>query len=155
MKTLNYFNIKKLSALILVGLSFIFATQVKAQNHPAYLHAISNLKAAKWFIEHRGNGNFTQTTDERMALREINTAIIEIKAAAWADGKNVYDKVPVDGSGTQSGRLHSALDYLLKARRDIAQAENNSSVSDLQNRSYGHIDNATRLVNNAIRAAGY
>jgi hypothetical protein len=39
-------------------------------HHPAYLHALADLRAARWLIEHRP-GDWTQTGDEMEAVRSI------------------------------------------------------------------------------------
>src|ERR1700757_1830614 len=65
------------------------------ERHPAYLHALSDLRASRWLIEHR-TGDWAQTVDEVQAVREIDAAINEIKKAAYDDGKNLNDHPPVD-----------------------------------------------------------
>ena len=44
--------------------------------HPYYLHALSDLRAARWMIEHRP-GDWQQTMDEQQAVRRIDAAINE------------------------------------------------------------------------------
>jgi hypothetical protein len=119
--------------------------------HPYYLHALSDLRAARWMIEHRP-GNWVQTQDEIEAVRRIDAAINEIKKASIEDGKNLEDHPPVDELPDQSGRLHKALDFLRKARRDISHDEDNAFAQGLQARAYGHIDGAIGAVKRAIHA---
>src|SRR5271168_378792 len=87
-------------------------------DHPYYLHALSDLRAARWMIEHRP-GNWARTTDEVEAVRQIDAAIGEIKKASIEDGKNIEDHPPVDERNDHDGRLHEAVDFLKKARQDV------------------------------------
>jgi hypothetical protein len=120
-------------------------------DHPYYLHALSDLRAARWMIEHRP-GNWVQTQDEMEAVRRIDKAINEIKKASIEDGKNLGDHPPVDELPDQAGRLHKALDFLRKARLDISHDEDNAFAQGLQARAYDHIDGAIGAVKRAIHS---
>jgi tetratricopeptide (TPR) repeat protein len=119
--------------------------------HPYYLHALSDLRAARWMIEHRP-GNWVQTQDEIEAVRRIDKAIGEIKKASIEDGKNIEDHEPVSEVPDHMGRLHKALDFLRKARQDISHDEDNVFAQGLQSRAYGHIDGAIGAVKRAIHS---
>jgi hypothetical protein len=119
--------------------------------HPYYLHALSDLRAARWMIEHRP-GNWVQTQDEIEAVRRIDAAINEIKKASIEDGKNLEDHPPVDELAEHNGRLHKALEFLRKARQDISHDEDNVFAQGLQARAYGHIDGAIGAVKRAIHS---
>lgn len=120
-------------------------------DHPYYLHALSDLRAARWMINHRP-GNWEQTMDENEAVRRIDAAIAEIKKAAVWDGKNIEDHEPVSEVPDHAGRLHKALDFLRKARQDVAHDEDNAFAQGLQARAYGHIDGAINAVKKAIHS---
>jgi hypothetical protein len=143
----------------IVGAAFLFLTNsackatvnVERGEHPYYLHALSDLRAARWMIEHRP-GNWQQTTDEVEAVRQIDAAISEIKKASIDDGKNLADHPAVDERNEHDGRLHVAVDYLKKARQDIGQDEDNRFAQGLQERAYLHIDNAISAVRKAIHS---
>jgi hypothetical protein len=111
------------------------------RHHPAYLHALSDLRTARWLIEHRP-GNVAQTVDEAEAVRQIDAAIGDLKQAAYNDGKNLNDHPPVDERPDYSGRIHQALEYLRKARADISSEEDNGNAQGWRNRAFGHIDAA-------------
>ena len=138
-------------------LSFLIAGRASAgvnsapADHPYYLHALSDLRAARWMIEHRP-GNWVQSMDEQEAVRRIDKAIGEIKRASIEDGKNLEDHPPVDEHSDHAGRLHAALDFLRKARQDISHDEDNRFAQGLQARAYGHIDGAIDAVKRAIHA---
>jgi len=84
------------------------ATAPPPAHHPAYLHALSDLRSARWLIEHRP-GDAAQMADEAEAVRQIDAAINDIKQAAIDDGKNLADHPPVDARLDQRGRIHEAL----------------------------------------------
>jgi hypothetical protein len=119
--------------------------------HPYYLHALSDLRAARWMIEHRP-GNWQRTVDEIEAVKQIDAAIGEIKKAALDDGKNIDDHVKVDERNDHDGRLHEAADFLRKARQDVGHDEDNQFAQGLQARAYMHIDAAINATKRAIHA---
>jgi hypothetical protein len=139
-----FYSLKiKMVPLIVAGIA-ILAGCVAApppQHHPAYLHSLSDLRAARWLIEHRP-GDWAQTADEAEAIRQIDAAINDIKKAAIDDGKNLNDHPPVDTHPDNRGRIHESLKFLNKARADIASDEDNGYAGGLRNRAIGHIDAA-------------
>ena len=114
--------------------------QAPAQ-HPAYLHSLSDLRAARWLIEHRP-GDWAQSADEGEAIHKIDAAINDVKQAAVDDGKNLNDHPPLDEVPDHRGRIHEALKYLKKARADMAHEEDNGYANGLRDRAVGHIDGA-------------
>jgi hypothetical protein len=118
--------------------------------HPAYLHALSDLRAARWLIEHRP-GDWAQTSDEVEAVRQIDAAIGDIKSAAFDDGKNLNDHPPVDERPEQRGRIHEAIQILQRARADIEREEDNGFANGLRNRAIGHIDAAIHDARHVFR----
>src|SRR5262249_44177561 len=120
--------------------------------HPAYLHALADLRGARAFLERPAN--VVVKWDERQAIREIDAAIHEIKQAAIDDGKDISDHAPIDRP-TWGGRLQRAQELLAKARADIAEDEDNpsSTVHALRGRALGHIANAERFVRDGIEDA--
>lgn len=107
--------------------------------HPAYLHALSDLRAARWLIEHRP-GDWAQTADEVEAVRQIDASIGDLKQAAYSDGKNVGNHPPVDERADHPGRIHEAIQYLHKARSDISREEDNGNAAGWRNSALAHID---------------
>ena len=111
--------------------------------HPAYLHALTDLHDARWFLEHRPGGPMEER--EYHAIHEVDRAIEEVQRAAYYDGKNVYDHPPEDAYPDAPGRLRRVSELLRRARDDVAQPEDNFQVRDLQYRAVEHIDNAIRI----------
>jgi len=111
--------------------------------HPAYLHALTDLHDARWFLEHRPEGPMEER--EHHAVHEIDRAIEEVQRAAYYDGKNVYEHPPEDFYPDGAGHLRRTSELLRKARADVAQPEDNLQLRDLQYRAVEHIDNAIRI----------
>ncbi len=119
-------------------------------HHPAYLHALTDLRDARWNLEHRP-GDAAVSAQEDVAIVEIDRAINDAKVAAMEDGKNIYQHPPEDARLDFRGRLHHADELLHKAHNDVAQAETNGGAVDLRNRVIGHIDLAIQATERAIR----
>ncbi len=118
-------------------------------HHPAYLQALSELRVARWMLEHRP-GDYVQSVDEAEAVRQIDGAINDLKQAAFDDGKNINDHPPVEEIPDHRGRLHNALDHLHRAQNMISREEDNGYASGLRGRALGHIDAAERATAHAI-----
>jgi hypothetical protein len=129
------------AAALMLLTACVATVRTAPSSHPAYLHSLSDLRAARWLIEHRP-GDWAQTSDEVESIRQIDAAINDIKKAAIDDGKNLNDRPPTDSHFDNRGRIHEALRLLNKARADIARDEDNGYAQGLRNRAIGHIDGA-------------
>ena len=121
-----------------------------APHHPAYLHALTDLREARWNLEHRP-GDAAVSTQEDVAIVEIERAIGDARTAAMEDGKNVWQHPPADAHVDRRGRLHQAVELLRKAHKDVAEGESNPQAVELRNRVIGHIDLALQATERAIR----
>jgi hypothetical protein len=141
-----------------LSLSFLFlaamvslASADEPGRHPAYLHALSDLRDARAHL-----GVFTPDghidREEQHAIEEIDAAIGEIKHAAIDDGKDVRDHVPVDAGMDRRGRFHRALELLDKAHHDIDKEEDDPSTRGLQHRAIHHIDEAHHTVEHIVHS---
>jgi hypothetical protein len=150
MKTLFRF------AMLAAAFAFLMpfaASNANAQNrHPAYIHALADLRDARAHLQHRPDGSPIHA-EEKNAIEEINHAIDEIKKAAIDDGKNIDQHEPVDAHLPWSGHLHQARDLLDKAHHDAAQEEDNPTTRGLQARVLQHIDRAHHHVDEALAIA--
>jgi hypothetical protein len=117
--------------------------------HPAYLHALTDLRAARAHLQNHDGGELRH--EEKEAIHAIDDAIAEIKRAAIDDGKDLDDHPPADARVDWPGRLHRAKELLEKAHQDIAHEEDNAFAQGLQQRAFAHIDRAIHEVNEAIR----
>lgn len=146
MKLLARLGALLLALAVLVPLS---ASADAPGEHPAYMHALSDLRAARWLIDHHPP-NWSQGGDEAEAVHQIDEAIRELREAAFDDGKDLNFHPAVDERPDQPGRLHGALDALRRARADVSREEDNGYARGLRNRSIGHIDAAINHVRRAI-----
>jgi hypothetical protein len=117
--------------------------------HPAYLHALSDLRAARAHLQVHNGGDLGH--EEKEAVHAINDAIAEIKKASIDDGKDLNDHPPVDTGLDHTGRLRRAKQLLERAHQDISEEEDNDFAQGLQQRALGHIDRAIRKVDEAIK----
>ncbi len=120
--------------------------------HPAYLHALSDLRAARHYL----HDNFAWGPvmhDDNMAIHEIDIAIGEIKQAAIDDGKGDNDPFPIDSSLSPHDRFKKADELLYAAHQDLAHAEDVPQARDLRNGSLKHVDRAHDIVKKAESTA--
>lgn len=141
-----------LGALLLALIVPVAANADVPGKHPAYLHALSDLRAARWMEQHRP-GDAAVSSHEDVAIAEIDAAIAEIKHAAIDDGKNIDDHPGVDEPRNRAGRLHKALQLLRKVHSDVAREEDDPVTRGLRNRAVGHINAAIRATEGAVADA--
>ena len=120
--------------------------------HPAYLHALTDLRDARWNLQHRA-GDMGVTENEDFAVMEIDKAIGEVKKAAFYDGKDIYDTPHEDAKLNRAGRLHHAVELLRKAEQDVSREEDNPQTQGLQMRVVNHIHEATHAAERALHEA--
>ncbi len=145
----------RLKSMLLAAAMLLVATWASADvpgKHPYYLHALSDLRAARWMIQNRPGGAAV-SANEGVAVTEINKAIGAIKHAAIDDGKNIDDHPNVDLPADYHGRLHKALDLLNKVHSDVAREEDDPMTRELRDRAVVHIDAAIDATKGAIQAA--
>jgi hypothetical protein len=145
-------NARLMPVTLFIALFFALGsgTTLAQGKHPGYLHALTDLRAARAHLEqHEGGGELKH--EEKDAIHDIDEAIAEIKKASIDDGKDLNDHPPVDAGLDHAGRLHRAKQLLEKAHQDIAHEEDNQFAQGLQQRAFGHIDHATHNVDEAIR----
>jgi len=115
--------------------------------HPAYLHALTDLRKAHWLLEHQP-GDAKVYGDEDVALTEVDATISEIKRAAIDDGKDLHDHADIDVH-QHGSRLLRSIESLKKARSDIDQEEDDPETRELRHRSIEHLDRAIHAAERA------
>ena len=115
--------------------------------HPGYLHALSDLRAARWFLNHQP-GDAKVYADEDVAITEIEHAISEIKKASIDDGKDLNDHPEADVH-EHGSRLLKSIETLKKARADISGEEDDPAVHELRHHAAEHIDHAIHAAEKA------
>jgi hypothetical protein len=143
--------------VLVVGMAAATAsTMAQAQRvpgpHPAYLHALSDLRAARHYL-HDGWAWGPVRHDDEEAIRRIDAAIDEIKKAAIDDGKGLNDPFPIDTHLSPHDRFRKANELLWSAHKDLDKAEDVPEARGLRNRAIVHVDEAHRIVDNAERTA--
>ncbi|HEY6482673.1 MAG TPA: hypothetical protein VIY54_04025 [Steroidobacteraceae bacterium] len=134
---------------LLLALAPLAANADAPGKHPFYLHALSDLRTARWMLEHRP-GDAAVTAEEDAAVTQIDAAIGEMKRAAIDDGKDLHDH-PKAGPDDRPGRLHKALELLREAHSDVAREEDDPMTKGLRNRAIGHVDAAMHATEKALR----
>jgi hypothetical protein len=139
--------------LALLGILALSPKAASAQQvpgpHPAYLHALSDLRMARAYLDQIAWPPVQH--DEEQAIRQIDAAIGEIKRASIDDGKNLEDHPPIDAHMRPDGRFRKALELLDKAHNDTARAEDVPQARGMRDRAIVHIDEAHSTVDDAIR----
>jgi hypothetical protein len=133
---------------LLLFVPAIFAKPQPPKEHPAYLHALTDLRHARAHLQRPDSGELRE--QEKKAIHEIDEAINEIKKAAIDDGKDLNDHPAVDARLDWHGRLHRAFELVNKAHNDVAQEEDNAFAQGLQQRALEHIDKAHKHIEEAI-----
>jgi hypothetical protein len=148
MKTVRHCAVFALFVAVCATLSFAD----EPGRHPAYLHALTDLRHARAHLE-RDTPSARVDNEEAHAIAEIDKAIDEIKRAAIDDGKPLNDHPPVDAHLGWRGRYHRALELLDKARHDISEREDDQFAHGLRHRALEHIDRAHHIVEHLIEQA--
>ena len=120
--------------------------------HPAYLHALSDLRAARHYLND-GRSWAPVRHDDDAAIRQIDAAIGEIKKAAIDDGKGVNDPFTIDARLSPHDRFRKAKELLASAQNDLSRAEDVPESRGLRDRAIGHVDQAHQIVDTAERTA--
>ena len=134
-------------ALMATLFSMSSYAQVLPGKHPGYLHSLTDLRTARWFLYHQpGDAKVYAGEDE--AIAEIDAAIGEIKKASIDDGKDLNDHPAVDVK-EHGSRLLKSIETLKAAHADIDKEEDNSESRELRHRALGHIDKAIHAAEKA------
>jgi hypothetical protein len=134
-------------ALLLGVVAMPAKSQQLPGKHPAYLHALSDLRSARWFLYHQP-GDPHVYADEDVAIQEIDKAINEIKHAGIDDGKDLNDHPNIDIK-EHGSRLLKSIEALKKAKSDVDEEEDNPTVHELRHRANDHIEKAIKAAERA------
>jgi hypothetical protein len=147
----------KARLMVLTAVFFAAAAPVAMQAevpgpHPAYLHALSDLRAARHYLND-GWAWAPVKHDDDVAIHEIDAAINEIKQASIDDGKGLNDPFHMDANLSAHDRFRKANELLLAAHNDLARAEDVPQARGLRDRASLHIDRAHEVVDKAQQTA--
>jgi hypothetical protein len=121
--------------------------------HPHYIHALSDLRAAQWQIDHRRPEDGQMREDEIVASDEVAAAIHSTTVAAAADAKDLSWNPPPDAPPAYDDRLHAAIDLLHAAHNDLALPEDDPMARNQQSLALLRVDAAQHAAERAVRAA--
>jgi len=148
MKTFK--NLVVPGCVLAAGLLLSHASSANAQQEPHYLHALSELRTARDYIQYDKNPAHERANHN--AVEEINKAIDEIKHAAWDDGKNTQFAPPAQGVTKGWAPIHYAFNFLTAAKADVGRGVDTPQNTGLRDRAIRHIDVAiirmTELIQN-------
>jgi hypothetical protein len=126
------------------------------QQHPAYVHAMSDLRQAYWLVEHRDSRDPVAKDEEHRAAGAIRAAYQNLKDASIVDGKDIVDQPPADMNfDERSGRLHRAMDLLHDAHNEVAREEDDPAARGFKQRALVQIDRAAAATDAAMHAWNY
>jgi len=119
-------------------------------NHPAYLHALSDLRLMRAYLD-RLTPSERIDAESQHAIQEIDAAIHEVKEAAIDDGKDLRDHPPIDARIMPTDRFHKAREAGNAAWHDLDREEDNGFAHGLKHRAMAHIEEANHTVDHIIR----
>lgn len=142
---------RKLLVLTALLASAIGAAQAQPLpgHHPGYLHALTDLRSARWLMDHQP-GDTRVYVHEDLGVREIDAAIGEIKHASIDDEKDLHDHPAMDVT-EHGSRLLKAIEALKKARDDISGEEDNPGARELRHHALAHVNHALKEAEAAHR----
>jgi hypothetical protein len=140
------------AGLIAVTAPMTMQAQEVPGPHPHYLHALSDLRAARHYLND-GWAWEPVRRDDNEAIRQIDAAINEIKQASIDDGKGLNDPFTIDTHLSAHDRFRKANELLWAAHNDLSKAEDVPQSRGLRDRAIGHVDKAHQIVDNAQATA--
>jgi hypothetical protein len=129
------------AAFALSTFLFLAAPTPAHAQFPAYLHALSDLRTARAYLQMPVKPEAKGAC--KHAIKEISRAIDDIATAASDDGKNPEVVPPPQGGGGNANwPIHSAIKLLKEARTDIEHGRDLPQNKGLREHSLEHIDKA-------------
>jgi len=140
--------------ILIIALVALSWQPVSAQEHRGYMHALTELRAARWLIDQH-SADSKQTADEIEAMHAIELTVSAIIKASIDDGKYFKDKPDMDNItfSDKAARLKRAVELLRKAYADINQNEDATFHNNLKGRTTKHINEAIITTQKVMIAA--
>jgi hypothetical protein len=135
-------NLKSFIAAAFALLTFFFLAPVPPAHaqHPAYLHALSDLRTARGYLQMPARPGTKDAC--KHANKEISRAIDDIAKAVLDYGRDP-DVTPLpQGAGSANTPIHSAIRLMKEARADIEHGRDLPENHGLREHSLEHIDKA-------------
>jgi len=120
--------------------------------HPAYLRALGELLGARAELS-AGPGVSSQSSDEQVAMIEIDRAMQDVKDASEDDMDGMLPDPAPAALGDLRTRLSRAMERLLQAQDSIEQRQQGSYMKGLKaNSAQQHIELAKQAICRAMQA---
>jgi hypothetical protein len=116
--------------------------------HPHYLHALSDLRFARFLLNRPEEWNVW--VDQKEATNRIDKAIGEIKRASIDDHKNLNDHPAPDPSWNRVGRLHKVEELLASVERDLNFEEDDYAALGWRAAAIQHVHQAREAAHKAL-----
>jgi hypothetical protein len=136
-----------LASLLLTLLAASTAFAETPGRHPAYPRARTDLVRARILLQLPDERNVQPPL--RMAVGEVDAAILEIDRAAVLDRKDIEVHPSVDVRLRGRDKFREIARLLHGAQRDIDHEEDSRGAREWRNRAMGHIDAAFRYLQKA------
>jgi hypothetical protein len=140
---------KYLAACAAIAVLFFVAAKPAQAQEPHYLRALSDLRTARDYIQSDKRGIYG--SERHHATDAIDSAIAEIKHAAWDDGKSTRF-APPSGMTDAWFPLREAMKALAAAHHDVEQGVDTPQNTGLRSRALQHIEEAETIIHNVIQA---
>ncbi|MGF7181675.1 hypothetical protein [Tunturiibacter psychrotolerans] len=140
------------AAVLLAGTGPAVKAQQPAGPHPAYQHALSDLRAARRYLNEGMPASVPVKRDADAATMHIDAAVADIKQASIEEDKTLHDSYRFDPNLSPKDRFDKANQLLLSAHKDLENAEDLPQAAQLRNRAIHDIDYAHTIVDNAQKA---
>ena len=122
------------TALALLALVLLApATLRRTPKGPAYLHALSDLRSARAYLQYDTRPDWRGRRDH--AIEHIDRAINDVKVAAQDDGKNPWHTPPPQSGGSEGWPIHSAYKLLNEAKGDVDHGHDQPENQGLRERA--------------------
>lgn len=137
-----------IAAMAIIVASCAAPAPSRAQEHPHYLHALSDLRLARALLDRQQEWNVMR--DQYAAIGEIDHAIGEIKRASIDDHKDLYEHPPIDARLDHRGRLRRVMELLDSVERDLHAEEDNYAALGWRDAAIHHVNEARGAVHRAM-----
>jgi tetratricopeptide (TPR) repeat protein len=124
------------------------SAQPRYREHPHYLHALSDLRYARFLLNRTEEWNVW--VDQKEATNRIDRAIAEIKRASIDDHKNLNDHPAPDPTWDHVGRIHKAIELLESAERDLRFEEDDYRALGWRDAAIEHVHEARQRAVKAL-----
>jgi hypothetical protein len=131
-----------------LAVTAMMAPAAYAQQHPHYLHALADLRYARFLLNRPAE--FNVEIDQHEAINRIDRAIYEIKRASIDDHKDLNDHLPADPHWDRVGRIHKAIELLESAQRDLSYEEDNYRAMGWRANAIEHVREALNRSHKAL-----